>query len=66
MTTSLAYEPDLDLSRYEMALSRIQPMRMEGEVVELVGLIVESRGPAAAIGDFCEVHTRDGRAIRPR
>ena len=37
---------------------------MEGEVVELVGLIVESRGPAAAVGDFCEVRTRDGRAMR--
>ena len=39
-------------------------MRLEGEVVELVGLIVESRGPAVAIGDFCEIRTRSGRAIR--
>src|SRR5882757_2649299 len=37
---------------------------MEGEVVELVGLIVESRGPAAAIGDFCEIRTHGGRVIR--
>jgi FliI/YscN family ATPase len=37
---------------------------MEGEVVELVGLIVESRGPAAAMGDFCEIRTREDRAIR--
>ena len=31
--------------------------------MELVGLLVESNGPAAAIGDFCEM-TRSGRVIR--
>ncbi len=55
---------ELDLSRYTAMLGRMQPVRMEGEVVELVGLIVESRGPAAAMGDFCEIRTRDGRRIR--
>ena len=55
---------ELDLSRYTTLLSRLRPVRMEGEIVELVGLIVESRGPAAAMGDFCEIRTRSGRAIR--
>jgi flagellum-specific ATP synthase len=55
---------DLDLSRYTVLLNRLQPVRMEGEIVELVGLIVESRGPAAGMGDFCEIRTRSGRAIR--
>jgi flagellum-specific ATP synthase len=54
----------LDLSRYTTIVNRAQPLRMEGEVVELVGLIVESRGPAAAMGDFCEIRTRSGRFIR--
>jgi FliI/YscN family ATPase len=55
---------ELDLSRYPALLGRIQPMRMEGEVVELVGLVVESRGPVAAMGDFCEIRTRGGKSIR--
>src|SRR5208282_3436024 len=54
----------IDFSRYATILSRMQSVRHEGEIVELVGLIVESRGPAAAIGDFCEVRTRGGRGIR--
>jgi FliI/YscN family ATPase len=54
----------LDLSRYAAFLERVEPVRMEGEVVELVGLIVESKGPAAAIGDFCEIRTRNGQRIR--
>jgi FliI/YscN family ATPase len=56
--------PDIDFSRYTHAIHRIELVRMEGEVVALVGLIVESRGPASAIGDFCEIRTRSGRSIR--
>lgn len=55
---------EIDLSRYAALLNRLEPVRMEGEIVELVGLIVESRGPAVAMGDFCEIRTRSGRAIR--
>lgn len=54
----------LDLSRFVRYIDRANPIRMEGEVVELVGLIVESRGPLAAVGDFCEIRTRGGRFIR--
>jgi FliI/YscN family ATPase len=35
-----------------------------GEVIELTGLLVASRGPAVAVGDFCEVLTAAGRSIR--
>jgi FliI/YscN family ATPase len=54
----------IDLLRYAAMVNRMEPVRHEGEVVELVGLIVESKGPAAAMGDFCEIHTRTGRSIR--
>lgn len=60
--TQRGYNPRVQ--RYAAALSRLEPVRVEGEVVELVGLIIESRGPAAAIGDFCEIRTRSGRRIR--
>ena len=35
-----------------------------GEVTEMVGLLIASRGPVASIGDFCEVRTASGRTIR--
>jgi flagellum-specific ATP synthase len=54
----------LDLSHFSAILDRLDPICMAGEVVELVGLLVESRGPSAAIGDFCEIRTRSGRTIR--
>ncbi len=35
-----------------------------GTVTELIGLLIESSGPSAAIGDFCTIHTQNGRVIR--
>ncbi|MEP6537496.1 MAG: FliI/YscN family ATPase [Bryobacteraceae bacterium] len=35
-----------------------------GAVTQLVGLLVESQGPASAMGDFCEIRTSGGRPIR--
>jgi FliI/YscN family ATPase len=54
----------IDLSPYFRQLESIEPMRSMGEVAELTGLVVTSRGPAAAVGDFCEIRTATGRTIR--
>ncbi len=54
----------LDLGRYRLALARLDPFRWTGTVRELVGLLIESEGPAAAVGDFCEIRCSDGRRIR--
>src|SRR5690349_18597092 len=54
----------IDLTPYIDRLPSIDPVLWSGEVSELVGLLVESHGPAAAVGDFCEVRTLAGRTIR--
>ncbi len=54
----------LDLQRYIRQIPRIDPFRSTGEVVELRGLLIESIGPAAAVGDFCEILGSSGRTIR--
>jgi flagellum-specific ATP synthase len=54
----------LDLSPYLNKLHAITPGLWTGEVEELVGLLVESRGPAAAAGDFCEIRTAAGKRVR--
>lgn len=45
-------------------LEKCSPVEWAGTVAELVGLLVESRGPAAAVGDFCQVKTGTGRDVR--
>jgi flagellum-specific ATP synthase len=52
------------LNKYIAALDDLETTLPLGEVVEMSGLLVESRGPAAAIGDFCEIRTAGGRPVR--
>jgi flagellum-specific ATP synthase len=54
----------ISLAPYIDELDRLTPVRWTGQVTEVVGLLVESRGPNVAIGDFCEVRTSGGRSIR--
>jgi len=54
----------MNLQAYYDQLARIETCRWTGSVTELVGLLVESQGPEAAVGDFCEIGTRTGRLIR--
>jgi len=52
------------LSPYLAAVDDLEPMRSVGEVVEMAGLLIESAGPAAAAGDFCEILTAGGARVR--
>src|SRR5271165_5156756 len=45
-------------------LAGVELLPWVGEVTEMVGLLIASRGPVASIGDFCEVRTSTGRSIR--
>ena len=52
------------LQEYLGALTRIETLQWAGRVRELVGLLVSSDGPAAAMGDFCEIRPAGGRPVR--
>ncbi|MBC8164476.1 MAG: FliI/YscN family ATPase [Bryobacteraceae bacterium] len=54
----------IDLAKYVDALNSIDPFQWSGEVTEMVGMLVESRGPAVASGNFCEILTSSGRVVR--
>src|ERR1700690_589587 len=56
--------PSLDLSTYLSRVTSSNILPWTGEIVEVVGLLLASRGPAAAVGDFCEVMTSSGRRVR--
>lgn len=58
------FEGGIDLRPYFSEVERAEPLRWTGQVVELVGLLVASRGPLAAVGDFCEIQAANGRRIR--
>jgi FliI/YscN family ATPase len=52
------------LDRYFGRLRTMETWRWSGQVTKLVGLLVESQGPSAAVGDFLEVTTAGGRTVR--
>src|ERR1700689_520327 len=54
----------LSLAPYLDQLDQIELLPWCGEVTATVGLLIESAGPAVAIGDFCEIDGGGGRKIR--
>ena len=53
----------MNLQPYLERIGKLETMQWAGQVTQLTGLLIESKGPAAAIGDFCEIATsKIGRA----
>ncbi|WP_040948671.1 flagellar protein export ATPase FliI [Gorillibacterium massiliense] len=46
----------LDASKYMERLSQLDPVRINGKVIQVIGLTVESEGPDASIGDVCLIY----------
>ncbi|HHW15629.1 MAG TPA: flagellar protein export ATPase FliI [Firmicutes bacterium] len=45
------------------ALDDCEPIRQSGKVSQVIGLTVESVGPAVHLGELCHIHPRTGRPI---
>jgi len=58
-------EAALSLSPYLMRLREVDPAPVFGHVTRVVGLVVESQGPRARVGDVCELRRADGGAVLP-
>ncbi|ASS75649.1 flagellar protein export ATPase FliI [Tumebacillus algifaecis] len=47
----------VNLEKYLSRLSRTRTMKINGKVTKVIGLTIESRGPAATIGDVCQIES---------
>lgn len=57
--------PDgIDIRSHLADLEKTETMLRTGRVTEVVGLTVESQGPAVAMGDICELRLAGGRRVR--
>ncbi len=52
--------PTLDVDKYTYKLDDINPLKMMGRVVRVVGLAVESNGPNVQLGEICEIFSKNG------
>ncbi|MBN1826865.1 MAG: flagellar protein export ATPase FliI [Candidatus Eisenbacteria bacterium] len=57
--------PTLKAEKYLDVVERIDPVRRTGRVSEIIGLVIESRGPAVSIGDVCVIEgLSENRSVR--
>ena len=50
--------PAIDFSKYEKAMT-LPYFKMRGKVINVVGLTIESAGPAARLGDICRIYPKN-------
>lgn len=56
----MSAEPQAVTGRFGRALARVRaasPIETRGRVVQLIGLVVESEGPLAAVGEVCRIES---------
>jgi len=49
--------------KIETELPKIDPVEVRGRIIEVVGLLVESTGPSASIGEVCRILNKNGDLI---
>ncbi len=55
----------LDVDTYLDTVGQTDPVRLTGRVMEIIGLVIESRGPAVSVGDVCLIEgLREGRRVQ--
>ena len=52
------------LRSYAARVESIDPVRCSGVVSNVVGLLVESDGPSASLGDICEIRISENNRVR--
>jgi flagellum-specific ATP synthase len=48
--------PPIHLERYAQRIERLDPVRQNGKVTQVIGLVIESIGPSAMVGELCEIY----------
>lgn len=55
----------LNPSKFIEHLKNVDPIRINGKVTQIIGLMIESQGPEANIGDVCYIYSLRGQAPLP-
>jgi flagellum-specific ATP synthase len=53
----------LNLTKYQSALASAKPVRLQGKVTQVVGLVIEGYCPDTSIGAICEIKPAEGEPI---
>ncbi len=51
---------NVDLSPLSRRLARFDPVKLNGKVTQMIGLVIEATGPSASVGEICEIRVNRG------
>ncbi|GAB4275844.1 MAG: flagellar protein export ATPase FliI [Candidatus Rifleibacteriota bacterium] len=51
---------NINFSDYESLIKNLDPIRVNGRVTQVVGLLIEATGPQNPVGDICQILTPQG------
>lgn len=51
------------IDKYIDTLDRLELVKVNGRVSEVIGLVIESVGPTSSLGDVCSIKSRDGEEL---
>ena len=49
--------PAMHLERFHCCLASACPIQASGKITKVIGLVIESRGPASKLGTVCDIFT---------
>ncbi len=55
--------PDILNLKFQKVLDKTNTLQMSGKLTKVVGLVLESNGPKAPIGEICVLRNREGKEI---
>jgi flagellum-specific ATP synthase len=53
-------KPKIEFNKYKEALRSCRPIKMEGKIVKVAGIVAEADGPGMSIGSLCSIKNSNG------
>ena len=48
----------IDIKRYHKIVADLDPIRANGKITKVIGLVAEANGPISRVGSICDIHSR--------
>ena len=57
-------KPAIEWNKYQEALRYCQPVKMEGKIVKVAGIVAQANGPGMSIGSLCSIRNGSGQNMQ--
>ena len=54
-------ESKIEFNKYKEALNLCRPIKMEGKIIKVAGIVAEADGPGMSVGSLCSIKNADGQ-----